>query len=77
MARYRAHRRMVWVIEGRLCNKWAAFFLCLFLGIFGGHKFYEGKIGMGILYFFTLGLFGVGWFVDLIRILGKPTYYTP
>lgn len=31
-------------------NKWVAFFLCLFLGGFGGHKFYEGKVGMGIAY---------------------------
>ena len=37
------------------CNKWVAFFLCLFLGVIGGHKFYEGKIGMGILYIFTGG----------------------
>ena len=32
---------------GRLKNKWVAFFLCLFLGILGAHKFYEGKVGMG------------------------------
>lgn len=57
-------------------NKWVAFFLCLFLGIFGAHKFYEGKTGMGILYLFTMGLFCIGWIIDLISILGKPdTYY--
>ena len=32
-------------------NKWIALLLCLFLGVIGGHKFYEGKAGMGILYF--------------------------
>ena len=59
----------------RLRNKWVAFFLCLFLGEFGAHKFYEGKIGMGILYLFTLGIFGIGWLVDLISILLKPNPY--
>ena len=57
-------------------NKWVAFALCLFLGIVGGHKFYEGKPGLGILYIFTGGLFGIGWFVDIIAILCKRnTYY--
>ena len=56
-------------------NKWTAFLLCLIFGVFGAHKFYEGKIGMGILYLFTVGLFGIGWLIDLIVLLGKPTYY--
>ncbi len=58
-------------------NKWVAFALCLFLGFFGAHKFYEGKIGMGILYIFTVGLFYIGWFVDLVKILQQPTEYYP
>lgn len=60
---------------GRPKDKWVAFLLCLFLGIFGAHKFYEGKIGMGILYLFTVGLFGIGWFIDLIVLLLKPNPY--
>lgn len=56
-------------------NKWVAILLCLFLGAFGGHKFYEGKIGMGVLYLFTLGLFGIGVLVDLIVLLFKPNPY--
>ncbi len=63
------------VHPGRKKNKWAAFFLCFFLGIMGAHKFYEGKAGMGILYLFTAGLFGLGWFVDLIALLCKPNPY--
>ncbi|MCD7761203.1 MAG: TM2 domain-containing protein [Clostridiales bacterium] len=56
-------------------DKWVSFFLCLLLGWLGAHKFYEGKIGMGILYLLTLGLFGVGIIVDLIVILFKPNPY--
>lgn len=56
-------------------NKWVAFTLCLFLGFFGAHKFYEGKAGMGIVYLFTGGLFGIGWFIDCISLLLKPNPY--
>lgn len=62
-------------LGGRLRNKWVAFLLCFFLGAFGAHKFYEGKAGMGVLYIFTAGLFGIGWLVDLITILCKPNPY--
>lgn len=55
-------------------NKWIALLLCIFTGV--GHKFYEGKIGMGILYILTMGLFGFGWLFDIITLLCKPkTYY--
>lgn len=60
---------------GKPKNKWVAVLLCLFLGCVGGHKFYEGKIGMGILYIFTLGLFGIGAFIDLLILLFKPNPY--
>lgn len=56
-------------------DKWVAFLLCLFLGVFGAHKFYEGKIILGIIYLFTMGLFGIGWFIDLIVLLLKPNPY--
>lgn len=59
----------------RMKNKWVAFFLCLFLGYFGAHKFYEGKAGMGILYLLTAGLFGFGWAIDCIVLLFKPNPY--
>lgn len=42
------------------------FLITLFFGYFGVHKFMEKKIGMGFLYFFTLGLFGIGWIYDVI-----------
>jgi len=59
----------------RMKNKWVAFFLCLFLGYLGAHKFYEGKAGSGILYLLTFGLFGIGWFIDCIVLLCKPNPY--
>ena len=57
----------------KLRNKWISLALCFFT-VFG-HKFYEGKIGMGVLYLFTGGLFGIGWFVDLFVLACKPTEY--
>lgn len=63
------------VYTGRMVKKWPAFFLCLFLGFLGAHKFYEGKTGMGILYLLTLGLCCIGWIIDIIVILCKPDPY--
>lgn len=59
----------------KICNKWVSLLLCIFLGYFGGHKFYEGKVGMGILYILTFGLFGIGWIIDIVAILLKPNPY--
>ena len=39
-----------------------------FFGIFGVHKFIDGKIGMAILYLLTFGLFGIGWIIAIILI---------
>lgn len=50
-------------------NRWALAAICFFLGIFGVHRFLVGKIGTGILYLLTAGVFGVGAFVDFIFIL--------
>ena len=58
-------------------SKWVSFLLCLFLGYLGIHKFYEGRVLMGILYLFTGGLFGIGIIVDLIVLLFKPNPYYP
>lgn len=49
-------------------NKKVALILSVVLGYFGVHRFYVGKIGSGILYFFTMGLFCFGWIYDIIKI---------
>ncbi|KLU01996.1 hypothetical protein RISK_005951 [Rhodopirellula islandica] len=39
-------------------------------GFFGAHRFYYGKQITGTIWFFTLGLAGIGWLVDLFLIPG-------
>lgn len=39
-------------------------------GFMGMHRFYYGKPISGTIYFFTLGLLGIGWLVDLFLIPG-------
>ena len=40
------------------------------MGFCGIHRFYSGKIASGLIYFFTLGFFGFGQFIDLFLIPG-------
>lgn len=49
-------------------NKTTALIMCIFGGWFGLHHFYTKNIGMGILYLLTVGLFCIGWWVDIYRI---------
>ena len=51
--------------------------LCALFGIFGAHRFYEGKIATGILWACSVGGFGIGWIIDLIILINKPRYYEP
>ena len=50
-------------------NVWFEFFVAFFMGFFGVQKFREKKIGLGILYIFTVGCFYIGWLIDVIRYL--------
>lgn len=45
-----------------------ALFLCMYLGFFGIHRFYTGKIGTGILMLVTLGGVGIWAVIDLVTI---------
>ncbi len=40
-------------------------YLLWIFGFTGAHRFYYGKPVTGTLWFFTLGLLGVGWLLDL------------
>ncbi len=42
--------------------------LCFFLGSFGVHRFFVGKIGTGILMLVTLGALGFWTLIDFIMI---------
>jgi uncharacterized paraquat-inducible protein A len=55
-------------------SRLVALLFAWFLGVLGIHRFYVNRVGSGILWLLTLGLFGVGVIVDLILIaLGKFT----
>ena len=45
-------------------------YLFWIFGFMGAHRFYYGRPVSGTLYFFTLGLFFIGWIVDLFLIPG-------
>ena len=45
-------------------------YLLWLFGFMGAHRFYYGKQISGIIWFFTLGLLGIGWLIDLLLIPG-------
>ena len=45
-------------------------YLLWIFGFTGAHRFYYGKPITGTLWFFTLGLLGIGWLIDLFLIPG-------
>lgn len=45
-------------------------YLLWLFGFTGAHRFYYGRPVSGTIYFFTLGLFFIGWIVDLFLIPG-------
>lgn len=50
-------------------SRLAAVLLCVFLGVFGAHRFYLGKIGTGVLMLLTGGGCGIWVLIDLAMLL--------
>jgi TM2 domain-containing membrane protein YozV len=55
------------VFDGKSHSLLIGYILWIF-GFMGAHRFYYGRPISGTIYFFTLGLFFIGWIVDLFLI---------
>lgn len=60
-------RRMATDTTAGSHSKLIGYLLWIF-GFTGAHRFYYGKPVSGTLWFFTLGLLGIGWLIDLFLI---------
>ncbi len=58
-------------------SKGIAYLLWLisFFGWLGFHRFYLGKIGTGIIWIITGGVFGIGSLIDLFTLGGQVDQY--
>jgi len=45
-----------------------AYLWWFFLGLFGGHHFYLGRTGRGLVHLFTIGFCGLGWLADGVTL---------
>jgi TM2 domain-containing membrane protein YozV len=54
-------------LNGNTHSKTIGYLLWIF-GFTGSHRFYYGKPITGTIWFFTLGLLGIGWLIDLFLI---------
>ena len=50
-------------------SRGVAAILALFAGAFGLHYFYVGRFGRGLLCLFTCNFIGIGWILDILKIL--------
>jgi TM2 domain-containing membrane protein YozV len=55
------------VTNGDTHSKTIGYILWIF-GFTGSHRFYYGKPVTGTIWFFTLGLLGIGWLIDIFLI---------
>lgn len=61
-------RRADWRFTAGHYDYSVAWLLQTFLGVFGIHRLYLGKIGTGILWLLTGGLLGIGWLYDFCTL---------
>ena len=54
-----------------------ALLFAVLLGWLGVHRYYMGFYFTGVIYTLTFGLFGIGWAIDVIRILFWSTVKKP
>ena len=45
--------------------------IAVFLGWLGGYRFYKKQYGLFLLYFFTCGIFGFGWLIDIFSAIAN------
>lgn len=55
-------------------KKGVRLFIVVCFGMLGVHKFLDKDYKMGVLYLCTLGLFGVGWIIDIYKELTGNTF---
>lgn len=60
-------KRLSMTLQSDTHSKTIGYILWIF-GFTGSHRFYYGKPISGTIYFFTLGLLGIGWLIDLFLI---------
>jgi TM2 domain-containing membrane protein YozV len=65
-----AESRNASFVEGDDSHSALIGYLLWIFGFMGAHRFYFGKKKTGTLYFFTLGLLGIGWLIDAFLIPG-------
>ncbi len=50
-------------------SRFITLLFCMFLGWSGVHRFYVNKFWTGLIMMFTMGIFGILWFLDFVMIL--------
>ncbi len=59
---------MSYIMTTKGKNKNFTFIICVIIGLIGGHDFYLGNLGKGIIKMFTGNYFSIGWLIDLNKI---------
>lgn len=64
------------VFEEEYVDRRRSAVLMLLLAIlFPIHFFFEGRVGLGILYWLTFGGMGIWWFIEIVTVWGRTKRY--